>query len=232
MSKKDVGSVKNVRLKEWSIAVLHSSKQQRGALREVIKQAFPNAEVLVGAPDTFTQASEIALIEVDFLYKHHLCNAEIWLATDESHCLAAIRSGAADYLILPADVPEIQDAIVRAAELVEKRTLAHEFVAVDKKQKVAWRDLEYLEASRNYTTGHLRKGGSVLFNRSLKSVVDDLPARYCVRTHYSYAVNLVHLDHIAFSESTCYMKGGAVIPISEKNKDSVKATLASFLVTV
>lgn len=215
----------------WTIAVVHPSEKQRSALREVIRLAYPRSTIIGASPSSFNQAVDIVFIDVNHVYRMPRCLAQVWLATDESYCRAGIRSGVADYLVLPADADEIQEAVFRAGVLALKHADTAEFIKLDRKNTVAWRNVEYLQASRNYCFGYLATGEQVVFDRGMKKVLEELPASCWCRSHYSYAVNLMHLDHVAFVDGECHMRGGTVIPMSEKQKEPLKATLASFLIT-
>ncbi len=91
----------------------------------------------------------------------------------------------------------------------------------DKMIKVMLQDILYLEADRNYCR-IFSKEKTYLLVGTLKKIEDKLPAKYFVRIHRSYIVNLNHINEVAISY---VMIADKVIPLNKSAKDELLTRL-------
>jgi DNA-binding LytR/AlgR family response regulator len=84
-------------------------------------------------------------------------------------------------------------------------------------QKVALKEILYLEASSNYTN-IITNCGSFLYSDNLHSFEERLPSQMFHRVHRSFLVNIENIT--AFEGNIIYM-GKAVIPISKAYKEKL-----------
>lgn len=87
----------------------------------------------------------------------------------------------------------------------------------DKMVKVCIDDIYYIEADRNYCRIHTRSKQHLLVV-TLKEMDQKLPARYFLRIHRSFIVNLMHIDEVATSHIVVDKRA---IPLSKPLKEEL-----------
>ena len=96
------------------------------------------------------------------------------------------------------------------------------FVKVDQKyEKIALRDICYVEAMQNYVVIHTERDKYMTLV-TLKSVAERLPNERFIQTHKSY---LVAKDKITSVEGNQIFIGQQIIPISRHYRESVMEAL-------
>ncbi|MGB3587103.1 MAG: LytTR family DNA-binding domain-containing protein, partial [Tunicatimonas sp.] len=96
------------------------------------------------------------------------------------------------------------------------------FVKVDQKyEKIALRDIRYVEAMQNYVVIHTEQDKFMTLV-TLKSTEERLPSKRFIRTHKSY---LVAKDKITSVEGNQIFIGKQIIPISRHYRESVMEAL-------
>jgi two-component system, LytTR family, response regulator len=133
-----------------------------------------------------------------------LCTAHSEYASE------AFELGVADYLLKPVRFSRFMKAIGRLGALTHAQAAAavaglddfetdYMFVKTETKGKllkVNVRDIELVEGMRNYIAIH-HNGLRTLALLSIKEMEDRLPARYFMRVHKSFLVNLERISGIA-----------------------------------
>lgn len=164
----------------------------------------------------------------------------IFTTAYDQYALRAIRAGAADYLLKPVDILELQDAVNRVLERVKNRTqhpgwrvIAENQAAEDLlTQKLTlptadgffvarYQEIVRCEADRNYTWFYLRNGRKILVSKTLKTFEELLPEVAFMRVHKSHIINLNEVIRYSRGNTGIIeMSDGAEIDISRNKKQA------------
>ncbi len=158
--------------------------------------------------------------------KHDLSLIYLTANADDAHFEHAKPTRPSAFISKPFKKPDLQRAIALAIENAAEASPATESSAPlmledrifvrdhDKMIKVLIQDILYLEADRNYCR-IFTQAKTYLLVGTLKKIEDKLPAKYFMRVHRSYIVNLAHIDEVAISYVTI---AGKVIPTNKEAK--------------
>lgn len=110
-----------------------------------------------------------------------------------------------DYLLKPIRFDRFLKAINKASLLFpanEQKTQARNVTYCFLKSghetiKLPYKNLLYLEASRNYVYYHTA-GRKIVIKQSLKEALSTLPTSLFIRIHKSYAINLEHIRSLSY----------------------------------
>ena len=153
--------------------------------------------------------------------------------------LKAIKENAVDYLEKPIDIEELQKAISRVKEQLDRRPSP---VSEDRVAKVLESialhntvektvvptkdglaivkntDIIYLEADENYTTIYIVGGKKYVSSKGIKAFEEKLDPQMFFRLHKSYIINIAHhLKEFNRTEgNVAVMSNGAQVPVSRR----------------
>lgn len=135
-----------------------------------------------------------------------------------------------DYLVKPISLPRLVKAIEKVSKLINDAetkylynnqnqsnvNLDEFFIKVDKKLiRIAFSEIDYIEASGDYVLIYTEKNERHLINSSLKNIQQKLNSNILLRVHRSYIVNMKKISDI--QDNSLVIKN-KVIPISKSNK--------------
>jgi two-component system LytT family response regulator len=155
--------------------------------------------------------------------------------------IKAFKFSAIDYILKPIDPKELQIAIRRAKEIIDKESLTLKFASllsnINKReenfQKLILKTAEYIfsveisdivrcEADKSYTTFFLTDGRKIIVSKTLKEYDDLLVQHNFFRVHHSHLINMKYLDHLVKSEGvSVIMKDKSKVPVSFRKKDDL-----------
>lgn len=148
----------------------------------------------------------------------------------EQHALAAYELRAADYLLKPARLERLREALARAQVLRQRRpavaaTLPAQVHGAPVRIPLA--EILYLGADEKYVTVH-RAGGEVLIEQSLKTIEETFPDRF-VRVHRACLIpreRLLGLQRDADGTMRALIVGSDATPeVSRRNLPAVRKLL-------
>jgi len=152
----------------------------------------------------------------------------IFLTAHEEFALKAIKVKAADYLLKPILVSELQLAIQNAIETIQKKkasqlsklslttALGIEFVNKN--------DILYVKAEGNYSEIYTTQQTKIVATKVLKTIEQQLDNNF-LRTHQSYVVNINFITKYNKTEQTLTLQQNIQIPVSKSRKDKVLRVL-------
>ncbi|RAJ04044.1 LytTR family two component transcriptional regulator [Chitinophaga skermanii] len=144
----------------------------------------------------------------------------IFTTAFEQYALKGFELEAVDYLLKPIPFDRFLKAANRALELFNlKHQPQADFVFVksnDKLLKIAWQDVEMIEATENYITIYTAQAKHLVLS-TLKSAMEALP-KYFIQTHKSYIINTQKINSI---EGNVIHLQHAQAPIARSLKESV-----------
>ena len=162
----------------------------------------------------------------------------IFTTAYDQYALRAIRAGAADYLLKPVDILELQDAVNKVLERAESGRQHPGLTVMAENQSLEdvlaqkltlptadgffvarYREIIRCEADRNYTWFFLRNGRKILVSKTLKTYEEILPESAFMRVHKSHIINLDEVVRYSRSNTGIIeMSDGAEIDISRNKK--------------
>lgn len=177
----------------------------------------------------------------DLLEKLQKINFRLIFTTSyDQYAIKAIRFSALDYLLKPIDREELQYAVKKAIESVDKpmpqqveallQKLNH---SANASQKIALPTMEGLqlitveqiiscESERNYTTLYLKGKQKLVISRPLKEIEELLEEFGFMRVHHSHLVNLKEINkYIRGEGGYLIMSDGSSVDISRSKKESL-----------
>ena len=123
----------------------------------------------------------------------------VLVTNHEKFALDGFRANAADYVLKPVNFTSIAHAFTRALTLlnisltivnIPEREYAFFPVKGGGMQVLDFRDIIFIEGAGNYTIAHLRGNTTMTIRKSMREMVNELPALYFLRIHQSYIVNM------------------------------------------
>ena len=168
----------------------------------------------------------------------------IFTTSYDQYAIKAIRFSALDYLLKPIDREELQNAVKKAMQELE-RPMPQQFEVLMQKwkktgngnQKIALPTMEGLllisidsiiscESERNYTILYLKEKQKLVISRPLKEMEELLEDHSFLRVHHSYMVNLKEINKYVRGEGGyLIMSDGSVVDISRSKKDLLVSKL-------
>ncbi len=161
----------------------------------------------------------------------------IFVTAYNQFALKAFRFNALDYLLKPFDVNDLIDAIQKVQKINNPTSQQIESVYKDVKgatiSKIAIpnqhgvsfievNEIEFAEASNNYTKLNLVNKQQHLLTKTLKDVQDVLEEMHFLRVHRQYIVNLNHIKQFYKGENMyIVMNNGEKIPVARSQKDNL-----------
>lgn len=166
----------------------------------------------------------------------------VFITAYSEHAIAAIREGAADYLLKPIRKTEFRDMLARIAArrpaggeratavpdthpaLSRKLAIHHQ----QGRQFVALNEIVYLKASNSYTTLYLSGGQKITTSRPISKYEEVLQPPHFFRIHKSYIIGLRHLEeYLSRDGGAVLMNDGTRIGISRYRLSAFLELLAS-----
>ncbi|NWJ50137.1 MAG: response regulator transcription factor [Bacteroidetes bacterium] len=157
----------------------------------------------------------------------------IFTTAYERYAIEGFKLNAVDYLLKPFSYEEFLIASQKAMKLIELEQKAlpqieanNEFLFLKSEYKIRrinFNDILYIEGLKDYIKVFVKNEDKPILSIStLKMVESKLPAKYFMRVHRSFIVNLNKIDTI---ERSRIVFGKEYIPISEQYKDSFQEFL-------
>ena len=87
-------------------------------------------------------------------------------------------------------------------------------------------DIMYCVSDGNYTNVMLRDGKKHLLSKTIKSIIDILPAPLFIRVHKKYIVNIDYIsEYLRGDGGEVLMSDKQNIPVSRSHKDALMKSL-------
>ena len=168
----------------------------------------------------------------------------IFTTSYDQYAIKAIRFSALDYLLKPIDREELQNAVKKAMQSLD-RPIPQQFEVLLQKinktgngnQKIALPTMEGLQlisidtiiscaSERNYTILYLKQKQKMMISRPLKEMEELLEDHSFLRVHHSYLVNLKEIEKYVRGEGGyLVMSDGSVVDISRSKKELLMSKL-------
>jgi two-component system LytT family response regulator len=162
----------------------------------------------------------------------------IFTTSFDQYAIKAIRMSALDYLLKPINIDELVAAVGKLGIVDQNiETLNDQLNIIRLKQQNQGKmeklalptqqgfhflnigDIEYCEASSNYTYIHLKNKNSILASRTLKDFNELLEDEGFCRIHQSYLINMKYIKKYLKSSSSVLMENGKELSVSVRKKD-------------
>ncbi len=162
----------------------------------------------------------------------------IFTTSYDQYAIKAIRFSALDYLLKPIDREELQNAVKKAMQALERPMPQQLEVLMQKLhktgnggQKIALPTMEGLlliaidsiiscASERNYSVLYLKEKKKLVISRPLKEMEELLEDHSFLRVHHSYLVNLKEINKYVRGEGGyLIMSDGSSVDISRSKKE-------------
>lgn len=163
----------------------------------------------------------------------------IFTTAYNQYAIEAFKQNAVDYLLKPIDINELEQAVLKAKNLLDNEQLTNQIEDLSKAlQKiainkialevpkgilfVAHEDILYFEADGMYTNVFLKDGDKKLICKPLKIFVEQLQEEdLFFKCHRSYLVNLQYVVEFSRKDGDqLIMSNQKSVPISKSNKEN------------
>jgi len=144
----------------------------------------------------------------------------ILVSAKKEYAVEAFEKHVVDYLVKPVSLPRFLASVSFAKKIFDSRIVKKEaaetlFVKSDGRwNKLHIPEVKYLQAMGDYVRIFSNEE-SFMVNKTMKSLLKNLPKDSFAKVHRSYIVNIHHIDNI---EDNSIVIGRDVIPISERHK--------------
>lgn len=169
--------------------------------------------------------------------------AVVFVTAFDSYALKAIRYAALDYLLKPVNIPELKEAVEKAALQHRQKRMDNQIsnllsnlssgntgskkIALPSQEGISFEkadDIIYLSASSNYTLVHAVSGKKHLVSRTLRDFEELLPETLFCRIHHSFIVNINRIKkYYKGRGGYVEMEDGVTIEVSARKKDEFLA---------
>ena len=168
----------------------------------------------------------------------------IFTTSYDQYAIKAIRFSALDYLLKPIDREELQNAVKKAMQALDRPMPQQLEVLLQKfnktgngGQKIALPTMEGLQlipidniiscaSERNYTFIFLKEKKKMLISRPLKEMEELLEDYSFLRVHHSFLVNLQEISKYVRGEGGyLVMSDGSAVDVSRSKKDLLLSKL-------
>jgi len=230
------------------------------ALTNMLRMTSPDVEVMAVANDPNQGLELIRERQPDLLFLDiqmpHMTGFEmleklgkincavIFTTAYDQYALQAFKVSAADYLLKPIDMDELEAAVAkvrerRASAQPDFNALERLFQQVQKPEPqriplplgdglmfVLVADIVRLQSDSNYTTFYLANHDKVLVSRTMGEYEAVLEKQNFCRVHHSHIINLTHLRrYVKTDGGYVEMSDGSKVEISRRKKDDFVAML-------
>lgn len=230
------------------------------ALTNMLRMTAPDVTVAAVANDPYLGLEKIRELQPDLLFLDiqmpHMTGFElleklgkfncsvIFTTAYDQYALQAFKVSAADYLLKPIDLDELEAAVGKARE--RKKAALPDFSAFERLfqqvQKpeaprlalptsdglifIFVNSIVRLQSDSNYTTFYLESKEKIVVSRTLGEYEDQLSKQNFCRIHHSHLINLSHLRrYIKTDGGYAEMSDGSRIEISRRKRDDFVAKL-------
>ena len=163
---------------------------------------------------------------IDFLKTLSKPPMVIFTTAYSEHAVQSFELDAVDYLLKPFSLSRFLKACNKAKELFDLRNQAPEsntdfiFIKDGYEQiKVLYNEIDYIEASGNYTQFHLSSDKLLSSRITINELVDLLPHKQFVRTHRAF---IIAKNKISKYDRSQVWIGEKIIPIGTTYSDCLK----------
>jgi two-component system LytT family response regulator len=240
---------------KYLTVLVEDEKHQHERLQGLIDMHFPQLEI-GGIAETVEEAHRIILAvkpqlvfldvvlppvtSFELLHKFRAIDFEIIFTTSfEEFAVKAFRLSAVDYLIKPIVLEELEQAVHRFLERMEKKS-PHQHLRVlldnlqlnqTQKRKIALptlngyifitiEDIIRCESDNTYSTFHLKDKRKIMVSRTLKECETMLSDFSFFRVHNSHLINLDYiLEYTRGEGGVVKMIDGSHVDVSRRRKD-------------
>lgn len=242
--------------------IVDDERRGREALSNLIKDYCPQLSVMdtVDAVSSATKAiekynPEIVFLDVelrgetgfDLLDQMMPIDFEVIFTTAYEHyALKAIKFSAIDYVLKPIGIEELKEAVKKAEEKLENKSISENFDILlkniksnNKKQhKIALsssdgyiftevNDILYCKADGNYTYFYTKEKGKILVSKNIKEYEALLNEHNFFRIHRSFLVNMDEVQKYVRGEGGyVIMSDGSSLDVSKRRKEQFISMLS------
>lgn len=238
------------------VLVVDDEKNAREAIVTLLKLYFPEDTIIYQAESVHTAVDaiykivpDLLLLDIqlkdgsgfDILRKLEVISIPvIFITAYEEFAIQAFKFSALDYLLKPIDPDELQQAVLKAKQQIEKERIAdrlevftQHFKEVESKRRMVLKtadaiffiqleDIIYCQAEGAYTRFFLANEKPILVSRSLGEYEEMINSRHFIRVHQSFLVNMNRVIRYEKGDGgNLIVYREQSIPVSTRKKEAV-----------
>jgi two-component system LytT family response regulator len=162
----------------------------------------------------------------------------IFATAYDNYAIKAIKENALDYILKPATIPEVMDALAKAknkkslgsnlntnlkdllVNLKESNKQRIKIPTASGFELINTEELVYFEADGSYTTAYLKNGERIIVSKPIKQLESMLNSSSFFRVHRSYIVNVSYVKCYERENYSLKMVDNSIVPVSRRRLDS------------
>ncbi|MBP6978421.1 MAG: LytTR family DNA-binding domain-containing protein [Bacteroidales bacterium] len=164
----------------------------------------------------------------------------IFITAYDQYAIQAIKFSAVDYLLKPVNPEELEEAVNKAEQIVQKqfnlqmKALEENLKAVPRQRKkiilkttenihlVDLQDIVSCESADNYTIVHLQGGEQIMVSKTLKEYDELLSDCGFFRVHKSFLINVGHIKRFEKQDGgQIVLANDTKIPVASRKRDEL-----------
>lgn len=230
-------------MRKFKAVIVDDDEHAISALQEELELFVPRVEVVGSANSIRSAKAEISIKKPELLFLDIRLNeglgfevisdeiAEhthiLFTTAYQTYAIDAIRSHAFDYLLKPVNHNEVNVALDRLEEQLEKMDQSLPRIEIHMNGERIYlkeEDLLYVHAMSNYCKLFIKDSKPLVVSSTLKSM-EDLCSKKFLRVHKSYLVNKLYVHRFDSASNSLELSSGDLIPVSVRRKKYVKENL-------
>jgi two-component system LytT family response regulator len=168
----------------------------------------------------------------------------IFVTAYDQYAIQAIKFSAVDYLLKPVNPEELEEAVIKADQIVQKqfglqmKALEENLKAVPKQKKklilkttenihlVDLQDIISCESSDSYTIVHTTTGDRIMVSKTLKEYDELLADCGFFRVHKSFLINVAHIKRFEKQDGgQIVLTNDIKIPVASRKREELLVML-------
>jgi two-component system LytT family response regulator len=164
----------------------------------------------------------------------------IFVTAYDQYAIQAIKFSAVDYLLKPVNPEELEEAVSKADQIVQKQfslqmnALEENLKAVPKQKKklilkttenihlVDLQDIISCESADSYTIVHTATGDRIMVSKTLKEYDELLADCGFFRVHKSFLINVAHIKRFEKQDGgQIVLRNDVKIPVASRKRDEL-----------
>ncbi|MDI9340004.1 MAG: LytTR family DNA-binding domain-containing protein [Sediminibacterium sp.] len=243
-----------------SVLIIDDESHSRDTIRAIVTDYSNNARVIGEAANikdgiqaVKDLSPDVILLDIqlgdgsgfELLNKIYPTNAiVIFITAHEEFAIKAFKTTAIDYLLKPVDIKELKQALIKAGEQKDKKSIeaqlnillanfnnlsnktpaSHKIVikTTDQIHILTPNEIIHLESDNNYTRFYLVNKTTLLVSKTLKEYEEILDKTSFIRIHQSHIVNMMYASRFdKRNGGFLVLKDNTNLPVSTRKKDEL-----------
>lgn len=166
----------------------------------------------------------------------------IFATAYEHYAIQAIKNNAADYILKPVSVSEINEALKKVKHRIENNSSKIEYKRIIEEANnsengklkintssgfeiINVKDIISIEAQSMYSKVNYYNDDNMLITKPLREVESQIESKDFIRTHRSYLINILHVKRFDSEKNQIIMTNNSSVPLARRRKEEFLTAL-------